>query len=66
MLNVIAQRLVLSIPVLFGVLLFGFLLMQVIPGDPALVVAGPTATPDVVEAIRQEMGLDRPVLVKHG
>ena len=64
MLNVIAQRLVLSIPVLFGVLLFGFLLMQVIPGDPALVVAGPSATPDVVEAIRQEMGLDRPVLVQ--
>ncbi|OWU68052.1 ABC transporter permease [Marinibacterium profundimaris] len=64
MLNVIAQRLVLSVPVLFGVLLFGFLLMQIVPGDPALVVAGPSATPDVVAAIREEMGLDKPVLVQ--
>ena len=45
MVNAIVQRLVLSIPVLFGVLLFGFLLMQIVPGDPALVVAGPSATP---------------------
>ena len=64
MLQAVAQRLVLSIPVLFGVLLFGFLLMQIVPGDPALVVAGPSATPEVIAAIREEMGLDRPVLVQ--
>lgn len=64
MVNAIVQRLVLSIPVLFGVLLFGFLLMQIVPGDPALVVAGPSATPEVIAAIREQMGLDKPVLVQ--
>ncbi|WP_102108455.1 ABC transporter permease [Oceaniglobus roseus] len=64
MLTQIANRLLISIPVLFGVLLLGFGLLILVPGDPAIVMAGPTATPDVVEAIRQEMGLDRPVLVQ--
>ncbi|GAA6202454.1 ABC transporter permease [Aquicoccus sp. SU-CL01552] len=64
MIRAVLHRLVLSVPVLFGVLLFGFLLVQVVPGDPAVVVAGPTATADVVAAIREEMGLDQPVLVQ--
>ena len=64
MLKTVLDRLALSVPVLLGVLLFGFLLMQIVPGDPALVVAGPSATPDVVAAIREEMGLDKPVLVQ--
>ena len=64
MISTITDRLLLSIPVLFGVLLFGFLLLQLVPGDPARVVAGPTAPPEVVEAIRIEMGLDQPVLVQ--
>jgi ABC-type dipeptide/oligopeptide/nickel transport system permease component len=60
----IAYRLLLSIPVLLGVLVFGFLLLKLAPGDPAMVVAGPTATPDVVEAVRKEMGLDQPTIVQ--
>lgn len=60
----VAYRLLLSVPVLLGVLIFGFLLIKIAPGDPAMVVAGPTATPDVVEKIRQEMGLDQPTLVQ--
>ena len=59
----IAYRLLLSVPVLLGVLVFGFLLLKLAPGDPAMVVAGPSATPDVVEQIRKEMGLDQPTLV---
>lgn len=55
------QRLLLVLPVLLGVLLVGFLLMQVVPTDPAQVRAGPTATQDVVQAIRQELGLDQPL-----
>ena len=58
------HRVLLSVPVLFGVLLLGFLLMQVIPTDPATVRAGPTATPDVVAAIRSDLGLDRPLPVQ--
>ncbi|MCA0920150.1 ABC transporter permease [Pseudooceanicola nanhaiensis] len=64
MLKTVLDRLALSVPVLLGVLLFGFLLLQLVPGDPAQVMAGPTATPDVVEAIRRDMGLDRPLLVQ--
>jgi glutathione transport system permease protein len=56
MIRHIAQRLLLSIPELIGVLLLGFLLLQVIPTDPAIVLAGPSATPDIVAAIRQDLG----------
>ncbi|MFN6251676.1 MAG: ABC transporter permease, partial [Acetobacteraceae bacterium] len=41
--------------------LIGFLLMQVVPTDPATVRAGPTATPDVIAAIRADLGLDAPL-----
>ncbi len=64
MIGRIANRLILSIPVVFGVLLFGFLLMQLVPGDPAVVRAGPMAPPEVVEEVRKEMGLDKPVLMQ--
>ncbi len=55
-----------SLPVLFGVLLIGFLLLQVIPTDPATVSAGPSATQADVAAIRQQMGLDQPLWVQFG
>ena len=54
-------RLLLAIPVLLGVLLVGFLLMQVVPTDPAVVRAGPTATADVIAQIRTDLGLDKPL-----
>lgn len=57
-------RIGLAIPVLFGVLLIGFLLMQVVPTDPATVRAGPQATAEVVAAIRTELGLDEPIWVQ--
>ena len=57
----IAHRLMISMPVLLGVLLIGFLLLQVVPTDPATVSAGPSATRADIEAIRQQMGLDKPV-----
>jgi ABC-type dipeptide/oligopeptide/nickel transport system permease component len=64
LLRLVIQRLLLAIPVLLGVLAIGFLLMQVVPTDPAIVRAGPTATADVVAAIRTELGLDRPLIVQ--
>ncbi len=60
------QRLLLAVPVMFGVLLIGFLLMQVVPTDPATVRAGPTATPDVIAAIRADLGLDEPLWKQFG
>jgi glutathione transport system permease protein len=62
----VAKRIAISVPVLFGVLLIGFLLLQVVPTDPAIVLAGPTATQADVEAIRRDMGLDRPLWYQFG
>lgn len=64
MLHHILNRLLISVPVLFGVLLIGFSLMQVVPSDPAAFIAGPTATWDEIEAIREQMGLNEPVIVQ--
>ena len=64
MLNHVAQRLALSVPVLFGVLLFGFLLLQLVPADPAAIIAGPTASPELIAEIRKDLGLDRPIVVQ--
>jgi ABC-type dipeptide/oligopeptide/nickel transport system permease component len=64
MIHQLGHRLVTSIPVLFGVLLLGFLLMQLIPGDVARVIAGPMATQDVVDSIRRDLGLERPLVVQ--
>lgn len=62
----IAHRLMISLPVLLGVLLIGFLLLQVVPTDPATVSAGPSATKADIDAIRQQMGLDQPIWVQFG
>lgn len=60
------HRFALAVPVLFGVLLIGFMLMQIVPTDPATVRAGPSATQEVIEAIRAELGLDQPIWVQFG
>ncbi|HKU93846.1 MAG TPA: ABC transporter permease [Vineibacter sp.] len=66
MFALIVQRLIISIPVLLGVLLIGFLLLQVVPTDPAIILAGPTASQAEIEAIRQQLGLDRPLWEQFG
>jgi ABC-type dipeptide/oligopeptide/nickel transport system permease component len=58
------QRIALSIPVLFGVVVIGFVLMQVLPTDAASVRAGPMASPEVVAAIRADLGLDQPLPIQ--
>src|SRR5579871_2201648 len=46
---------------LFGLIVITFVVSNVAPGDPAAVAAGPDATKDMVETIRHEYGLDRPL-----
>ena len=58
----VATRLVQSVPVILIVATLTFLLMHLLPGDPAMVIAGPEASPAAVERIRQQLGLDRPIL----
>ena len=60
----IARRLLVSMPALVGVLFLCFCLLQVVPTDPALIIAGADASPDVVEGIRKDLGLDRPLLIQ--
>ena len=62
MLALVAQRLLISGPVLLGVLVIGFLLLQVVPTDPAVILAGPTASQAEIEAIREQLGLNRSLL----
>ncbi|MGQ0569436.1 MAG: ABC transporter permease [Armatimonadota bacterium] len=60
----IVKRLLLTIPVLFGVAFVVFAMVRVIPGDPAQIIAGEAATKEFVEAIRKDLGLDRPLLAQ--
>jgi peptide/nickel transport system permease protein len=53
------------VPVLFAVTLFSFLLTSLLPGDAALSILGTSATPQAVQALRQQMHLDDPLPVRY-
>jgi len=57
----IVRRLLLSIPVLFGVVLLVFVLARVIPGDPCVATYGEKATEEVCAAFNARYGLDKPI-----
>jgi peptide/nickel transport system permease protein len=61
----ILSRLIALIPMLLGLSIASFALVQVIPGDPALVMLGGEGTPQQVADLRQQLGLDRPLLVRY-
>lgn len=50
-----------ALTVLVGVSLLAFLLVHAVPGDPAVIAAGIEASPETVERIRRDLGLDRPL-----
>src|SRR5215475_7729222 len=58
------RRLVAVIPVLLVVITVIFLMIHLIPGDPASVMLGPNATPAEVEKLRHAMGLDQPIYLQ--
>lgn len=57
----IGKRLLLLAAMLLGLLTILFVITQVAPGDPARLMAGPNASPDMVDTIRREYGLDQPL-----
>ena len=61
----ILRRLLQSIPVIFFSTFLVFLVIHLIPGDAAVVLAGPNATAEALTAIRKDMGLDQPLLVQY-
>ena len=58
------HRLLALLPVLAVVAVVVFCLIHLAPGDPALVILGNDASPQDIAALRQQMGLDRPLLVQ--
>lgn len=61
----ILKRLLNLIPVLLGITLLVFILLHLIPGDPAQILAGTRATPEIVEGIREQLGLNKPLPVQY-
>jgi peptide/nickel transport system permease protein len=62
--KVIAKRLLGALPNLIGVIVITFLLTRALPGDPAAYFAGGAATQEAVEQVRQQLGLDKPLLTQ--
>jgi peptide/nickel transport system permease protein len=61
----ILRRLAHTIPVLLGVATVVFLALRLIPGDPAIALAGEKASPETIERMREELGLNRPLPVQY-
>jgi ABC-type dipeptide/oligopeptide/nickel transport system permease component len=62
----IGRRLLFLVPVLFGILVAVFVVLRIVPGDPARLVGGPDAGPEELATIRAQFGLDRPLHVQFG
>src|ERR1043165_5362849 len=62
MLRGVIYRLLQAIPVVVIFAVLVFMLLQLLPGDPAVAIAGSEATPEAIDRIRTQLGLDRPLL----
>jgi peptide/nickel transport system permease protein len=62
MIGIVLRRLVSAVPILLIVSLMTFGMIHLIPGDPAAAIAGLSATPEQVAVLREQLGLDRPLL----
>ncbi len=65
MIGFVARRLVQALPVIFLATIGVFLLLHLLPGDPAALMAGPDAPPATIEFVRHDMGLDQPLPVQY-
>jgi peptide/nickel transport system permease protein len=64
-LKYVIRRLIGAIPVLLGVSLLVFLMVHMIPGDPVRYLLGEFATPEAIQSLRQQMGLNDPLPVQY-
>ncbi len=65
MVSYILKRLLSAIPVLLGITIIVFLIMSLIPGDPATAILGSYATPENVEKLNRDLGLDKPMVQRY-
>ncbi|SFP92504.1 ABC transporter permease [Tranquillimonas alkanivorans] len=61
----ILKRLLSAVPVLLGITVIVFLIMSLIPGDPATAILGAYATPENVEKLNRDLGLDEPMIERY-
>ena len=66
MFRALARRAIAGFAVVIGVVTLMFFLIRLAPGDPALLLVGPTATQEQLSAQRRSLGLDRPVVEQYG
>lgn len=62
----IFKRVISLIPVIVGVTLIVYFIMSLAPGDPAKMILGDEASPESIQQLRTEMGLDDPLLIQYG
>ncbi len=62
----VGRRIVWAVAVIWAVVTITFVINHVLPSDPARMVAGPQARPQDVQRIRQQLGLDQPLLAQYG
>lgn len=65
MLRYLGKRIVQSILIVLGITIVTFLLVNLVPADPARMIAGRNASADTVESIRHQLGLDQPLPVQY-
>ena len=61
MIRYVSRRITQSLFILLGVSFITFLLLYILPADPAVQIAGRSATPETVATIRSQLGLDQPL-----
>lgn len=61
----ILRRLISAVPVLLGITVIVFAIMALIPGDPATAILGSYATPENVEKLNRDLGLDKPLVAQY-
>lgn len=65
MFQYVLRKLLVSIPVVWGVVTVIFILMAVVPGDPARIMMGQRGDPETLARIRADLGLDKPLTVQY-
>lgn len=65
MTRLVARRLLLALPLLFVVSALSFVLTALAPGNPAATILGSSATPEQIDALSRQMGLDNPLWVQY-
>ena len=60
LIRIVALKFLQAVPVIVIISILAFLLLSLLPGDPAIIIAGEQASPAAIEQVRRQLGLDRP------